>query len=260
MNYELHYQSLIRKHGIEKRPSNSTGYEHHHILPKSLGGNNDISNLVYLTGRQHLLAHWLLYKIHRNSEMAMAFFAMRVNRSNYILNTSEEKASNLAMVHHGLMMKAVKTPLGLYTSYRDAAAAHNIPESTFQGILRKGTEGFVDLGSFRKIVAASGGNHGMSRRIKTPLGFFPYVGAASEAHGVSNKTISRRCDENPDEYYYLDPPKQARVGAKAVNAKKVFTPFGVFESIGQAAEALGIARCTLRYKINSPNMRDYYVE
>lgn len=190
----------------------------------------------------------------------MAFFAMNSNRSNYILNKSEQKASKAAMYRNGLMTKAVKTPLGLFKSYRDAANAHSLPESTFQDALRRGLNGFVDLGSFRKIVAASGGNHGMSRRIKTPLGFFPYVGAASTAHGVSNKTISRRCEENPDEYYYLDPPKQARTGQHAVNAKQVFTPFGVFESIGQAAEALGIARCTLRYKINSVNMPEYYVE
>lgn len=195
MNYELHYQALLEKHGLVKRPKNANGYERNHILPKSLGGTNGPENLIYLTGRQHLLAHWFLYKIHNNVEMAMAFFAMRSNRSNYLLNASEELASKAAMYRHGLMTKAVRTPLGLYNSYRDAAAAHNIPESTFQSIIKKGTEGFTDLGSFRKIVAASGGAHGMSRRIKTPLGFFPYVGAASEAHGISNKTISRRCEE-----------------------------------------------------------------
>jgi hypothetical protein len=192
--------------------------------------------------------------------MAMAFFMMRANKSNYILNKSELNASTRAMYQRGLMTKAVSTPLGLFNSYRDAAAAHSIPESTFQMLLKRRTEGFQDLGSLRKIVAASGSSHGMSRRIRTPLGIFGYVGAASDAHGVSNKTISRRCDENPDEYYYLDPPKQARTGAVACNAKTVYTPYGVFASIGEAAEALGIARCTLRYKINSVSMPEYYVE
>lgn len=40
-----------------------TGYkEVHHILPKSLGGNNKKSNLVELTAREHFIVHMLLCK------------------------------------------------------------------------------------------------------------------------------------------------------------------------------------------------------
>lgn len=260
MNYKLHYEALIHKHGLVKRPIEAIGFERHHILPKSLGGDNSVNNLVYLTGRQHLLAHWLLYKIHKGVKMSMAFFLMRANKSNYLLTPIERKASESAMRLHGLMSKSVITPLGSFNSYRDAATAHNLPESTFQDLLRKGIDGFLDLGSLRSVVAAANGNHGMSRRIKTPLGYFPYVGAASSAHGISNKTISRRCEENPDDYYYLDPPKQARFGAIACNTKRVITPQGTFNSIAEAAGALGISRCTLRYKLKSANMPDYHVE
>ena len=39
------------------------GYsECHHIVPKALGGTNDENNLVFLTFREHFLAHWLLTK------------------------------------------------------------------------------------------------------------------------------------------------------------------------------------------------------
>lgn len=38
------------------------GTERHHIIPKSLGGSNQISNMVTLTYREHFLAHWLLTK------------------------------------------------------------------------------------------------------------------------------------------------------------------------------------------------------
>jgi hypothetical protein len=258
MNYKLHYQNLIRKHGISKRPIGIEGYERHHIIPKSMGGSNSAENLVYLTGRQHVLAHWLLFKIHRNAEMAMAFFIMRANKSNYEMLPTQNKASDSAMQRFGMMTKAVKTPLGIFVSYRDAATAHNIPESTFQGILRAGTPGFTDLGSLRKIAAAAGGEHGMSRRVKTPLGFFPYVGAASAAHGVSNKTIGRRCLENPDEYYYLDPPKQQRTGNPSVNAKECYTPFGIFPSTAAAASAIGVSRETIRSRIRSKSHKYYY--
>lgn len=36
--------------------------EQHHIIPKSMGGNNAKSNLVRLSYRKHFLAHWLLIK------------------------------------------------------------------------------------------------------------------------------------------------------------------------------------------------------
>ena len=40
------------------------GYtEMHHVIPKSLGGNNNIDNLVRLTAREHFICHWLLTKM-----------------------------------------------------------------------------------------------------------------------------------------------------------------------------------------------------
>lgn len=43
------------------------GYtEKHHIIPKSLGGDNSVSNLVKLTAREHFICHWLLTKMVTN--------------------------------------------------------------------------------------------------------------------------------------------------------------------------------------------------
>jgi len=43
------------------------GYvEKHHIMPKSLGGNNKKENLVNLTAREHFICHWLLTKMVSN--------------------------------------------------------------------------------------------------------------------------------------------------------------------------------------------------
>jgi hypothetical protein len=38
--------------------------ERHHILPRSLGGTDDATNLVDLTAREHFICHWLLTKMH----------------------------------------------------------------------------------------------------------------------------------------------------------------------------------------------------
>ena len=37
-------------------------FEIHHIVPKSLGGSDMVSNLVKLTAREHFICHWLLTK------------------------------------------------------------------------------------------------------------------------------------------------------------------------------------------------------
>lgn len=51
--------------------------EKHHIVPKALGGKNDKSNIVYLTPREHLIAHMLLAKIHKNNnKIQLAILAM----------------------------------------------------------------------------------------------------------------------------------------------------------------------------------------
>ena len=57
-------------------------FEGHHILPKCKGGSgtshqglkND--NIVYLTAREHFIAHWLLWLIYRDRQMALAFHKM----------------------------------------------------------------------------------------------------------------------------------------------------------------------------------------
>ena len=75
MNYQDHYNRLI-----ETRKSRSivenTCYERHHIIMRSMGGTDDSENIVKLTPREHFIAHWLLWRIHRNSSTGFAFSMM----------------------------------------------------------------------------------------------------------------------------------------------------------------------------------------
>lgn len=77
MNYSRLYQKLMIAAQLRNRP---TGYcERHHIVPKSLGGLNNKENLVFLTPKEHFVAHHLLWKIHRNKQMARAFTLLSRN-------------------------------------------------------------------------------------------------------------------------------------------------------------------------------------
>lgn len=49
--------------------------EVHHIIPRSLGGTDDESNLVKLTAREHFICHWLLTKFTESTNRRSMIFA-----------------------------------------------------------------------------------------------------------------------------------------------------------------------------------------
>ena len=59
--------------------------ESHHIIPKSLGGNNTSENLVRLTPREHFICHLLLTKMVESTnknKMVYALWMMNKGNSN----------------------------------------------------------------------------------------------------------------------------------------------------------------------------------
>jgi len=84
MNYYERYNNLITE--AQANPSKYPG-ETHHIIPRSIHKRtpsttpvNAPENLVFLSHRQHLEAHWLLFKAYENTvhagNMATAFVLM----------------------------------------------------------------------------------------------------------------------------------------------------------------------------------------
>lgn len=76
MDYNKIYNDLClsrKPRGLRKQ----AGYEIHHILPRSLGGDDCETNLVKFTRREHIFAHKILTKIYPNSKsMRTALFLM----------------------------------------------------------------------------------------------------------------------------------------------------------------------------------------
>ena len=58
--YTQIYESIITR---AKQRSLDSYTERHHIIPRSLGGNDSADNLVDLTAREHFICHWLLTKM-----------------------------------------------------------------------------------------------------------------------------------------------------------------------------------------------------
>jgi len=66
MNYQKIYDALILRAQTRTLPKD-TYTERHHIVPKCMGGTNDLSNLVRLTAEEHYVCHQLLMKIFPNN-------------------------------------------------------------------------------------------------------------------------------------------------------------------------------------------------
>ena len=87
MNYnkiydDLMFSRILLKSERIKEKQNGSYFEGHHIIPKCKGGTGtstrpkNNSNIVLLTAREHFLAHWLLWKIYGDRQMALAFHKM----------------------------------------------------------------------------------------------------------------------------------------------------------------------------------------
>lgn len=97
MNYNKLYNKIIEKRKIET----PTGYtEEHHIIPRSLGGTDDTSNLVKLTAKEHFICHLLLTKMYVKGsdeyyKMGHAFLMMLVSSKNQKRYVTSRKYEHL---------------------------------------------------------------------------------------------------------------------------------------------------------------------
>lgn len=80
MNYRKIYDQLMCKRThqqvldkLDKTDPNYIYVEEHHIIPRCIGGSNGKSNLVYLTGREHFIAHKLLFKAYIGTPYELRF-------------------------------------------------------------------------------------------------------------------------------------------------------------------------------------------
>ena len=77
MDYSKIYHQLIdSRKAMNRKYITGCGYERHHILPKSLGGTNDKSNIVVLTPREHCLAHILLTRMYDGEAKGKMCYAL----------------------------------------------------------------------------------------------------------------------------------------------------------------------------------------
>lgn len=66
------YNALISRAKHRITP-NGQYYEKHHIIPRSMGGGDEASNIVNLSVHEHRLCHMLLYRMYRKTNPKLVF-------------------------------------------------------------------------------------------------------------------------------------------------------------------------------------------
>ena len=74
MNYLKIYFAIISKAAGRE---SSILYDKHHIIPQSLGGPDVPTNWIYLTPKEHLIAHHLLAKAYPDVELLQSGFNVK---------------------------------------------------------------------------------------------------------------------------------------------------------------------------------------
>lgn len=103
MNYKTIYDNLIitRRH-LNRIKIKGDGMESHHIIPRSLGGNNSKINKVLLTPREHYLAHRLLIKFTQGKDKAKMVYALHKMCVN---NPNQERKYITSRIYENLKLQ-----------------------------------------------------------------------------------------------------------------------------------------------------------
>lgn len=98
MNYARIYTEFINDRK-SKQPQKPDYFETHHIVPRSLGGQDDHANLIRLSPEDHFFAHLLLAKVHGGRMWAPIAFMVGGDRKDYKPTVSRK--------HHGWASRAM---------------------------------------------------------------------------------------------------------------------------------------------------------
>jgi len=206
VNYEEHYFSLLERHGSVDKPLCYA--ERHHIVPRCMGGKDVYDNLIYLSPRCHLLAHWLLMKAYPEVRPLKIAYATMCSRDGIRLSPKMYELAKAAVSgDNSMLARAVVTPLGTFPTVAAAAAAHKVSKAIISK--KAGSSSMLHRGYYwvDQIVQgdiADGRNaHHLRKGVRTPEGNFESVREAGRILGINHSTISKRIRQGRPGYSYI---------------------------------------------------------
>lgn len=214
MNYRNHYESLISKAKVRNwsKKSAPVYVERHHIIPKCLGGDNSKENLIYLTYREHCLAHLFLTKIYPNNYKLLCAakrmysagkFHRRYNSKNISENLRKQHALAASIFFKGKPKKPFtdehKTKLSeSHKGHKDTIETKKKKSESLKGkVVKEETKNKLRIARSRQ-------TNGGDKKVSILGVEYKSIGEAERVTGVSRFNIWRRINSTKyPEYLYL---------------------------------------------------------
>jgi hypothetical protein len=137
--YTRWYYNIIQR----AQTRSISGYtEQHHIIPRSLGGNNTKDNLVALTAREHFVCHLLLTKMTVNlfkQKMCFAFWLL-CNNANKHQQRYKATSNTYAKIRNEYSKIVSLKYRGVSKGYASfAGKKHSVETKKLQSEVKKGS-------------------------------------------------------------------------------------------------------------------------
>lgn len=204
MNHIQIYQNIINKSKSEHRSKKNSYFERHHIIPKSVGGDNSKDNIVLLTPKEHFICHHLLCFIYPNSKsLHFAFWAMcnqlkgDVKRDYKISSRTYESARLKFKEVNSLIHKGKKLSPEHLLKIKKRMLSDDNPMKGLKGVnnplyKKERTDEVKSKISKTKLLNPTK-NCNFKGIYITPLGVFHTSSEASKKHNLDRSVIIQRC-------------------------------------------------------------------
>ena len=198
------YQNIIDISKSKYRTKKDSYFESHHIIPKSIGGDNSKDNIVLLTPKEHFICHHLLCFIYPNSKsLQFAFWAMcnqlkgGVKRDYKISSRTYEIARLRFKEVNSLMHKGKKLSPEHLLKIKKRMLSDDNPMKGVKGVNnplynKQRTDEVKSKISKTKLLNPTK-NCNFKGVYVTPLGSFYTSSEASEKHILDRSVIIERC-------------------------------------------------------------------
>lgn len=131
--YTRWYYDIIQRAKSRKLPTD-VYIEKHHIVPRSLGGDNQQENIVQLTAKEHFICHMLLVKMTTGkSKRSMAYAAWQMTNID-----SRQRYSPTSRIYSLLKKNLSETYKGVpKTKKHWLGKFHSVQTKTLQSTIKK---------------------------------------------------------------------------------------------------------------------------
>jgi len=149
--YTKTYYSIVDR--ARSRTKLDVSGEKHHIIPKSLGGNNDKSNLVALTLREHFICHMLLVKMTSGGSRNKMVYALWKMCHSTKTKKSAFKLTSRTYESVKSLMKTVRTSEDFTPEWRAKISASRTGQTSWNKGISRTEEERSKISATRKLRA-----------------------------------------------------------------------------------------------------------